>query len=64
MAGVTIAEEEEEEEPAVNAEGEEGEEDQAEEPKTKVPKTEFPSISLAPGIEWDMEWRRPPVVHR
>eukprot|EP00971_Amphidinium_carterae_P234263 4648535-Amphidinium_carterae.1 len=63
MAGVTIAEEEEEDEPAVNAEGEE-EEDQAEEPKTKMPKTEFPSISLAPGIEWDMEWRRPPVLHR
>eukprot|EP00971_Amphidinium_carterae_P162273 3216423-Amphidinium_carterae.2 len=41
MEGVPIAEEEDE--PAINAEGV-GTEDQAEEPKTKMPRTELPSI--------------------
>eukprot|EP00971_Amphidinium_carterae_P264568 5248221-Amphidinium_carterae.1 len=63
MEGVHFIFEEDEEEPAEAAEGEE-EGDQAKEPRTKVPRTEVPSISLAPGIEWDMEWRRPPVLHR
>eukprot|EP00971_Amphidinium_carterae_P143992 2853415-Amphidinium_carterae.1 len=29
-----------------------------------MPRTESQSISLAPGIVWDMDWRRPPVQHR
>eukprot|EP00971_Amphidinium_carterae_P212966 4226847-Amphidinium_carterae.1 len=63
MEGVFIESNEEEDEPAGNAEGERTE-DQTEEPKTKMPRTELPNISVRPGIEWDPEWRRPAVLHR
>eukprot|EP00971_Amphidinium_carterae_P218111 4329743-Amphidinium_carterae.1 len=66
MEGVFYGINVEEEKPADSAVCAEGERtgDQSEEPKTKMPRTEFPNLTLGPGIQWDPEWVRPPVHHR